>query len=143
MIRNQPPIINGVAYTHSDIIMTVGGLPIVEVISLEYSSPQTIQKNYSTGHRATSVGFGQVDDQATITISMTEFQKLVAIAPRGDVQNLDFFDIAINYLPEGSIPVRHRLISCRFMGPSVSSEQNSSQTEVELELMVAKISYRG
>ena len=140
-VLETPPLINGVEYTHADIIFNLLGFPIVGVTSIEYSDTQNIAGNYSTGSLPTSVGFGQLDLTATVTVTSVEFRRIIAFAPGRRIQNIPFFDIGINYLPETGIFVRDRLIRCKFKGANISSATNNTQIEVPLELFVADIKY--
>jgi len=136
------PLINGVAYAHADILVEILGVPIIGVTAIDYSDPQEITANHATGHLPVSVGFGAVTPQATITLTMEEVQNITEAAPSGRIQNIIFFDIGINYIPEGGIFVRHRLKRCRFKGRNPNSQQGGSQIEEALELFVADIDYK-
>lgn len=140
-VLERPPLINGVEYSHADIVLNLFGFPVIGVTAVEYSDPQNIVPNFSTGHLPTSVGFGQVDLTATITITSVEFRRLTLFSPGRRLQNVPFFDVGINYLPESGIFVRDRLVRCKFKGASISSATNNSQIEVPLELFVADIQY--
>lgn len=140
-VLELPPLINGVEYTHADIVFNILGLPLIGVTSIEYSDNQNIIGNYSTGHLPTSVGFGQVDLTATVTITSIEFRRIALFAPGRRIQNIPFFDVGVNYLPDSGIFVRDRLVRCRFKGANISSTTNNTQIEVPLELFVADIKY--
>ena len=140
-VYEMAPLINGVEYTHADIVVNIFGAPLIGVTSIEYSDVQNITPNYATGHLPTSVGFGQVDMTATITVTSVELRRMLRLAPFGRIQNIPFFDVGINYLPEGGLIVRDRLVRCKFKGASISSATNNTQIEVPLELFVADIIY--
>lgn len=133
------PLVNGVAYTHADIIVPVFGVPLIGITAIDYSRLQEITGNHSTGHEVTSVGFGVVTNSATLTVTMEAFNALVAAAPNGDIQNIPFFNVPVTYAPEIGITRTDVLTKCRFKGPSVDSSVGNSQIEVSLELFVAKI----
>jgi len=144
------PLINGVAYSHADIKLTILGFPIIGVTSIEYAQMQTIEGNYSTGHLPTSVGYGNVEPSATLTVTMEEYERMLALPGviDGMIQNIPKFDVRVNYVRQdtsGNFPilVSHRLIWCQFKGPRISSSNNNTQIEVPLEMFVAKISYTG
>lgn len=141
MILNDIPLVNGVEYTHADIVVNILGFPVIGVTSIEYSDNQNISPNYSTASLPTSVGFGQVDLAATITMTSIEVRRLIAFAPGRRLQNIPFFDIGINFQPESGLFVRDRLVRCKFKGASISSATNNTQIEVPLELFVADIRY--
>lgn len=135
------PLINGTAYTHADIVLNVLGNPIIEVTEISYSSMQDIEKNFGTGNEATSRSFGAINHEASITISMKEFNAIVAVAPLGLIQNIPDFPIGVNYSPEGQDFRRDSLQLCRFKGADISSSQGNTNVYVTLELSVGQILY--
>ena len=137
----QPPLINGVSYTHADVVINILGAPVIGVTKISYSDPQEITLNHSTGHKPTSRGFGPVTPEGSITLTMEEVQRLSDIAPLGRIQNIPDFPIGVNFATEDGKFTRHRLIKCRFKGRKPESEVNNSQIEEELELSIADISY--
>lgn len=141
-IADLVPVINGVSYNHADIVVNIGGVPIIGITSVEYSDNQEMTPNYSTGHEPTSVGFGQVTNEASITLTYEAMQLLQAGAPGGKIQNISFFDVGINFLPEGKPLIRDVLSKCRFKGRSQTSETGNSEIPVTLELFVGQIRYQ-
>lgn len=133
------PLINGVAYVHADIKLMFLGAPVIGLKAINYSDLQDITPNYSTGHKPTSVGFGTVKFEGSLTVTMETFQAIKALAPGGRVQNIPFFPIGINYIPEGGIPVRHVLRKCRFKGITVDSQTDNSEIVVPMPLFIADI----
>ncbi len=141
-ITDLVPVINGVSYTHADVVVNFGAVPIIGVISIDYSDSQEVNGNFSTGHEATSVGFGQVTNSCTLTISKEAMEILQLVAPNGKIQNYPFFDLGINYLPENQVPTRDVLRKCRFKGRQQSSSTGDSEIPVTLELFIGKIEYQ-
>jgi len=136
------PLINGVEYTHADIIFNILGVPVIGMTSIDYSDPQDITLNYGTGQQPVSRGFGAVKPQASVTLTMKEIQRLTNAAPGGKIQNIPDFDIGVNFATEAGDFTRHRLIRCRFKGRNPNSAVNNSQIEEKLELSVADINYK-
>lgn len=141
------PLINGVEYTHADIIFTFSnsiltGIPVIGITAVEYSDMQEITGNHSTGQHYSSVGFGPINPEGNITLTMKEVQKLSNVAPNGRIQNIPFFDIGINFTTEAGDFTRHRLIKCRFKGRNPSSAVNNTQIEETLQLFVTDINYK-
>jgi hypothetical protein len=135
------PLINGVEYTHADIVVNVLGIPVIGVTAITYSDMQDITGNHATGQHYSSVGFGVFNPTASITMTMKEVQRLANAAPNGRIQNIPFFDIGVIFATEAGDLVRHRLIKCKFKGRSISSSTNNTQIEESLELFVADINY--
>ena len=144
-INNQlptVPVINGVSYTQADIILTIDGVPYIGCTAIDYSDAQTITPNYATGNEATSVGFGTVENAATITLTMETVQALTAVAPQRKIQNIPFFDVRVNFAStEGGVFISHRLVRCKFKGRNPNSAVDNSQIEEALELFVGTIKY--
>lgn len=141
MIGVRPPLINGVEYTHADIILQILGVPVVGLTSIEYRDMQEITANHGTGHLPVSVGIGAVSFEGTLTMTMKEVQRLTASAPLGRIQNIPLFDIRVNYLTEAGDIVSHKLRSCKFKGRNPNSTVNNTQIEEALELFIADIDY--
>ncbi len=137
----RPPLINGVAYTHAEIVCNIMGVPVVGITAINYADPQEITLNHSTGHKPTSRGFGPVTPEGTITMTMEEVERLSASAPGGRIQNYPDFPIGVNFATEDGKFTRHRLIKCRFKGRSIDSAVNNSQIEEEIELSIADIEW--
>lgn len=135
------PLINGVEYTHADIVVNVLGFPIIGITSIKYSDMQDITLNYGTGQLPTSRGFGAMNPTASITMTMKEVQKLSNASPLGRIQNIPDFDIGVNFITEAGEFTRHRLVRCRFKGRNTDSSVNNSQIEEELELSIVDIKY--
>jgi len=135
------PLINGVEYTHADIICQILGVPVVGITAINYKDNQEITNNYSTGNLPSSVGFGPVMFEGSITMTMKEVQRLSQAAPSGRIQNIPFFDIRVNYVTEGGDLVSHKLVRCRFKGRNPNSATNNTQIEETLDLNIIDIKY--
>jgi methyl coenzyme M reductase gamma subunit len=135
------PLVNGVEYTHADIIVNILGIPVIGVTAINYSDMQDITGNHATGQHYTSVGFGAFNPQGSVTMTMKEVQRLSNAAPNGRIQNIPFFDIGVVFATEAGDFLRHRLIKCKFKGRNPDSSVNNSQIEETLELFISDINY--
>lgn len=142
-IAPLPPLINGVSYTHAEIVLNIMGVVVIGCTAISYGDPQEITLNHSTGHKPSSRGFGPVTPEGSITLTMEEVERLTAVAPFGQIQNIPDFPIGVNFVTEDAKFTRHRLIRVRFKGRKVDSAVNNSQIEETLELSIADISYKG
>ena len=140
-VIGKPTLINGVAYSYSDIVFNILGVPVVGVLEISYDDTQTIENNYGTGHKPISVGFGTIANTGSITLEMGEVEALAAVAPGGRIQNIPFFDIGINFITEDGKLARHRLKKCRFKGRKVSGGVGNTQLSEALELHISDIDY--
>ena len=142
MIASTPPLINGVSYTHAEIVINILGAPVIGVTAIKYADPQEITLNHSTGHKPTSRGFSTVTPEGSITLTMEEVERLSNAAPFGRIQNIPDFPIGVNFATEDGKFTRHRLIKVRFKGRKTESQVGNSQIEEELELSIADIAYK-
>lgn len=135
------PLINGVEYTHADIILQILGIPVVGMTSIDYKDTQAIENVYGTGQLPIAVSFGQASFEGSVTLLMKEAQRLSNAAPGGRLQNIPFFDIRVNYVTEQGDLTSHKLIKCRFKGRNPNSQVNNSQIEEQFELHITDINY--
>ena len=134
-------LINGVAYSHSDIIVNILGVPVVGVTEISYSDPQAMELNYGTGNQPISMSMGQVSPAGSITLEMNDVEKLMDVAPAGKIQNIPFFDIGVNFVTEDGKFARHRLKKCRFKGRNFTSSTGNTQITEAIELFIGDIDY--
>lgn len=135
------PLINGTSYAHVDIVVNILGTPVVGITALNYTEKQEITANHSTNPLPTSVGFGIVTPEATITMTLEAIQAITNIAPQNKIQNIPFFDIGVNYTTVDGNFTRHSLKKCRFKGRDLSSAVGNTQIEETLELFLAEIDW--
>lgn len=143
-IDSLPVLINGVAKSHADLNFVIDTLPIIGVTALNYADPQEITPNFSNANKATSVGFGKVEPNGSVTMQIESVEQIQALAASrgGRIQNLPFFEITVAWdSDEGGIFIVHRLKSCKFKGRSVDSNVDNSQIEETLELFIGDIEY--
>lgn len=136
------PLINGVSFTFADLQLMIFGVPIIGLTGISYMDEQVMQANYSAGSKLpTSVGFGNITFDCSITMTMEAVQAIRKVAPNGRLQNIPFFPVGINFLPDSGLLVRHVLKNCRFKGTSQAPAPDQSQIEVTLPLFVSDIDY--
>ena len=145
MISDLPVLINGVSVAHPDITFVIDTDPILGMTAINYSDPQEITPNFSNAQKATSVGFGKVEPQGDVTLTLEAVEQIQAKAASvgGRIQNIPFFEITILYDPdEGGLPIAHRLKKCRFKGRAIGSQVDNSQIEETLQLFIGDIDYQ-
>jgi hypothetical protein len=140
-LADNPPLINGQAYSYADIIVTVLGVPVAGITSVEYSQAQEITENYGAGRFPVSRGLGKIEHEAKITIDRAELSALIDAAPGNSLQNIPEFDIEINYVPEGSTPRTDVVRNCRFKNTIGGASEGDSTVMADLELAVSHIDW--
>jgi hypothetical protein len=136
------PLINGIEYTHADIVINILGTPVIGVTAIDYSDPQDMTGNHGTGANYVSLGIGPINPQGSITLTMKEIQRLSNIAPLGQIQNIPLFPITVIFTTEAGDFTRHRLINCKMKGRNPNSTVGNSQIEEKIELFIGAISYK-
>lgn len=137
------PLINGVAYTWSQISCNILGRPVAGISSVSYSETQEMENNYGAGNRPVSRGYGKIETVASVTLDMNEVEALQMIAPNGRLQDIPEFDIIVAYVPGGiARTVTHRIHNCRFKNNKREVEQGAMNISVELELITSHITWQ-
>lgn len=135
------PLINGVAYSWGQIILTILGAPIAGVSEIEYDDKQDIVDNYGAGNFVNSRGFGKVETSAKIKLSMEEVEALTNKAPGRRIQNIPEFDTIVTYLNPGGAVVRHVLKNCRFKNNNRKPKSGDTMIGVDIDLAVSHIEW--
>lgn len=137
------PLINGLAYSWSQITCNILGRPVAGISKISYSEEQEMEDNYGAGNRPVSRGLGPIQASASITLDMNEVEALQAIAPNGRLQEIPPFDIIVTYVPGGqSRTVKHVIHNVQFKNNAREVEQGAMNIPVELELITSHISWR-
>jgi hypothetical protein len=133
------PLINGQAYSFSQVVLNVLGRDVVGVTAVKFSDKQDMQNNYGAGKFPVSRGYGQVKCEASITLEMVEVEALQAASDTGRLQDIKEFDMSVSWVNEGNVLVTHIVHNCRFMENSRDTKTGDMTTEVELPLLVSHI----
>lgn len=136
------PLVNGTAYSWSQISCNILGRDVAGITSISYGESQEMENNYGAGNRPVSRGYGKIEATASVTLDMVEVESLQQIAPNGRLQDIPEFDIIVAYVPSGQArTVTHRIHNCRFKSNKREVEQGAMNISVELELIVSHLSW--
>lgn len=135
------PLINGQEYNHAQIMITVAGVQLWGVSSINYGTEQTKENQYGAGDFPVSRGSSAKVFSGDIELLMTEVEKLRDVAPAGDLTNLPAFDIVVSYLNEQK-PVTDRLIAVEFTDDSRGSDQGNTGISNSFNLVYADIEHK-
>lgn len=92
-------LINGKNFSHKQIIVNIGGVPVVSISNISITDGAT--REFSYGTSGLPVGYGDGPDTPvdfTFEISMTDFIALTRASPEQNLKRLDPFDIPITFL---------------------------------------------
>lgn len=136
------PLINGTAYSWSQIVLNILGTQVAGVTNISYNENQEMQDNFGAGNRPVSRGYGRIQAEATLTLHAEEVEALQAAVSTGRLQDIPEFDVVVSYLPEGGNIVSHSLKNCRFKTNGREVGEGDMAIEVELELQVSHINWK-
>lgn len=136
------PLINGEAYSWSQIVISIGQTEVYGVKKISYTDTQEMQNNYGRGTKTVSRGRGKITCEASITLHMNEVENLQRISTTGRLQDIKEFDITVAFLPESGGIVKHKIKACRFLNNGREVSEGDLEIETELNLIVAEIDWR-
>lgn len=137
------PLVNGTAYSWSQIECRIIDTPVSGITSISYSEEQEMQDNFGAGNRPVSRGYGKITTEASIKLEMATVLALQNASPNGTLQGIPEFPIIISWLPDNGVIVTDTLNNCRFKKNMRDTNQGDMTTEVDLELMVSHITWNG
>ena len=141
MAVDRTPFINGQAYSWVDITVSIFGVPVAGITSVNYEENGDVVNNYGAGRRPTSQSNGKIESTASISIDRAEYNALVAAAPGKNLMNIPNFDIVVAYLPEGSPPVADIIKNCRFKKMVSGGSEGDSNVMADLELVPSNVEW--
>jgi len=136
------PLINGTAYSWSQIVVNIFNTPIAGITAISYEDMQEMEDNYGAGNNPVSRGYGKYEAKASMTLEMAEVEALQAATTDGRLQSIPEFDVVVSYLPEGGVIRNHTLHNCRFKSNKRDTKTGDMAIPVELEMIVSHITWK-
>ena len=138
------PLINGVGYTWSQIVLSIAGTPVYGISAIEYEDKQEIENIYGAGQYPVERGEGKIECSCKLTLFMSEVEAIQQRSGSGRLQDVNEFDIVVSFQPGGSDPLvrTHTIKNCRFKDNSRKIKQGDTKVEVELELICSHIIWK-
>lgn len=136
------PLVNGTAYSWSQITTNILGVPVAGITSVSYDENQEMVDNFGAGNRPVSRGYGRIETEGSITLHMEEVEALQDAVVSGRLQDIPEFDVVVAFIPEGGIVRTHTLKNCRFKNNAREISEGDTAVEVELELQIAQILWK-
>jgi len=140
-MANQPALINGQAYDYTQIIMSVLGVPVAGVTSINYTEEQEKTNNYGAGNRPVSRGRGAIEASGSIELSMNEVEALRDAAPDGSMLKIPPFEITVVYLNLQKV-VTHKLKNVEFTNDGVETSQGDTDIRRTFDIVMSDVKYR-
>jgi len=135
------PLINGQAYSWSQITLNVLGVQVAGFEAISYEENQEMVDNYGGGNRPVSRGLGRIETTGSVTLHMEEVEALQTAAPNRRLQAIPEFDIVVAFLPDNGNIVIHTLKNCRFKTNKRDMTEGDTKVAVEIELQISHINW--
>lgn len=136
------PLINGTAYSWSQIKVNILGVPVVGIDAIKYGEKQAIEDNMGAGNRPVSRGYGGITAEAAVTLHMEEVEAIQRAVPTGNILDVPEFDIIVSFLPTGGNIVTHTIHNCKFKDNMRDVKQGDMKIAVEIELACSHCTYK-
>jgi hypothetical protein len=136
---NRPVLINGIAYSWSDINVNILGVLVSGISAINYEDEQEIEDNYGAGRLPVSRGYGEIKTTGSITLHVEEVVALQKVIPTGRLQDIPPFDIPVTYLPVSGVVTTDILKNVQFKKNVRNPKQGDKKIEVEIPLIISHI----
>lgn len=136
------PLINGESYSWSQIVLSVGGVPIVGCTEIAYKEATEKENIYGQGSLPVSRGYGNTTFEGSITLLFEEVQALIRRSPTGRLTDYAPFDVTVSYLPKNGLSVRHVIQKCEFLESNIETSQGDTSIPVQIPLVIGSIKWK-
>ncbi len=138
---NQIPLVNGEAFSFSQISIELLGYEPVGITAISYKKTQEKENIYGLGEKPVARGRGTKVLEGSITMLANEIIKLQEFAPAGgDIMDIPPFNIQVSYT-RGDVIVTDVLRKCEFTEDPRESSQGDMSIEVEVPLVIGDIEF--
>ena len=138
-ISNTNTLINGIAYSASQVTLILGNAILAGVKSINYNAPFSKTNNYGLSSQPISRGYGQQTYEADIELDMDTMQQLRAIAPNGQLSQIGRFSIQVVFQPDqmNINTATHTLKNCEFTDDGQNIQSGDTILWYKLKLIYA------
>lgn len=135
------PLINGTNYGWSSVKFNLFGVPVVGITAIKYKKKQVKENNYGAGQEPVSRGYGNNEYEASITLYLDEWRRIIAASPVKDPLAIQPFQIQV-LMGDSSLNFRQdNLEACEFLEDPFDTKQGDSKILIEIPLIIAGIKH--
>ena len=131
-------LINGKAYSWSEIVFSILDVPVAGVTAITYTGEQEKNNNMGSGDEPVSRGRGSKNYTGSIDLSMNTVEALRDVATNGDLLDLPMFNIVVSFLNTQGVQ-RHVLQNVEFVDDGVEASQGDTDINRSFGLIIGKI----
>lgn len=131
------PLVNGINYSWLNATNIAFGVPVVGIIGFKWRRKQVKELNYGMGSEPTSIGFGNVSYEGSITVYKDWWMTVINAAPNKDPLSIAPFDWTIAY-GNGPVPAAvETLKNVMFLEDGTESNQGDTKLTIEIPILFA------
>lgn len=134
-------LINGTAYSYSQIIINVMNVPVLDITSINYTEEQEKTNEGGIGELPVSRGRAGITASGSLEIGMTDVEALRDVAPKGKLIKLLPFDILVIFGNAQRV-VTHTLEDVEFLDDGVETSHGDTRIARTFNLIIGNIKYR-
>ena len=132
-------LVNGVSYSWANVKLVVAGVIVVGVTKISYKKKQKKEDNYGMGTEPVSRGYGNSEYEASITLYLEEWNKIIAAAPLKDPLQIAPFNIQVVFGGSRVAAKSDTLLGAEFMEDEMPVSQGDTKIMVTVPLRIAGI----
>ncbi|MEK0369730.1 MAG: hypothetical protein QQN55_01045 [Nitrosopumilus sp.] len=140
MSQNRQVLINGKAFSASDITIQVAGITVASVSAFSATVTQDKTNNKGFSDEPVSRGRAVKEYEASIDLSYTDALKLRNISPTGSLLEVPMFEI-LAVLNNGVNVSRIRVRNAEFMDDGIEVSTDDTEIKRTYGLIIAGIDY--
>lgn len=126
----------------NNITVNLLGRDIEGVTELSYSDETKKENAWGAGSKPVGRGSGNYEAKASINLYKEEVDGLLSALPSGKrIQDIDLFDITVEYQDKNGLIRKDRIRNCEFMGNGVETKNNEGTITYKYELLVSHIEW--
>jgi hypothetical protein len=135
------PLINGISHSWANVKLNLFGVPVVGITEINYARKQKKENNYGSGVDPVSRGYGNVENEGSITIYREEWLRIIQASPNRDPLQIPPFDIQVLFGGSSVSFAQDTLRAVEFTNDPFEGKQGDSALMVKLDLVIGLIEH--
>lgn len=136
------PLINGEAFSWSQVRLNILGAQPVGVLSISYQESEEMEDNFGLGNRPVSRGYGNITTEGSLEMYAEEIDAIRSASPTGRLQDIPEFDVIVSWVKKnGGGVIIHTLRNCRFKTDGVDTSQGDMSVTQTVDLQISHIEW--
>lgn len=133
------PLINGSNFSWSSIVLSLFGVPVTGIVSVEYKRKQTKTNNYGAGKKPVSRGYGREEFEGSIELYTDVWKQIIAAAPNRNPLEIPWFNIPVIYGDNAVNVTKDILVAVEFLEDPFTGKEGDTKLTVKIPLIIGDI----